>query len=283
MNRRVFALAAVLLAAASCSSPKRYEMRGQILAVNRDKMEILVKHEEIVGLMAAMTMPWKVRTAGMLDNLGPGDLITSEIEVGNDQAVVTRITKLGTAKPDMPAPAAPAKSGVKHLVPGDAIPNQVLIDQDGRRRDLKDIRGDRAMALTFIYTKCPIPTFCPMMDRQFAEAQALIKQAGLADKARLLSVSFDPKNDTPAVLKHHALKLGFDPKIWTFVTGDREEIDRFATSFGVTLVRGEAPNPEEIGHTLRTALIGRDGRVDKIYGGGDWTASQLVADLEKLP
>src|SRR5687767_13983978 len=107
MNLRVCGLIAGVIALASCSSPRQYEMRGQILAVNRDKMEILVKHEEIVGLMPAMTMPWKVQSIGMLDNLGPGDLITSEIEVENNQGVVTKITKLGTAKPEMPAPAAP--------------------------------------------------------------------------------------------------------------------------------------------------------------------------------
>jgi protein SCO1 len=283
MDRRVLVLLAALLAAASCSSAKRYEMRGQILAVNRDRMEILVKHEEIPGLMSAMTMPWKVRTAGMLDNLGPGDLITSEIELENNQGVVTKITKLGTAKPDVPAPGAPAKPGVKYLVPGDAVPNQAFIDQEGRARDFTSLQGGRAMAVTFIYTQCPVPTYCPMMDRQFAEAQALITQKGLGDRARLLSVSFDPKNDTPAVMKHHARKLKFDPNIWTFVTGGREEIDRFATSFGVTLIRGEAANPDEIGHTLRTALVGRDGRLVKTYGGGDWTPEQLVADLEQLP
>ena len=111
MKHRVFALLAALLAAASCSSAKTYEMRGQILGVNRDKMEILVKHEEIPGLMAAMTMPWKVQTANMLDNIGPGDLITSEIVVDDNQGIVTKITKIGTAKPDVPAPAAPRQTG----------------------------------------------------------------------------------------------------------------------------------------------------------------------------
>src|SRR5918999_5586922 len=114
MNSRVFAVLAVVVAAASCSSAKTYEMRGQILAVNREKMEILVKHEEIPGFMSAMTMPWKVQTANMLDNLSPGDLITSEIVVDNNQGVVTKITKLGTAKPDVPAPAGPSKPGVKY-------------------------------------------------------------------------------------------------------------------------------------------------------------------------
>jgi protein SCO1 len=282
MNRRVLALVTCLIAAASCSNAKQYEMRGQILAVNRDKLEILVKHEEIAGLMPAMTMPWKVRTSNMLDNLGPGDLITSELVVEDNQGVVTKITKLGTAKPDLPAPAGPAKPGVKYLAPGDTVPNQVFVDHNGRTRNLEDLRGGRAMAVTFIYTKCPVPTFCPMMDRQFAETQALLKAKALQDRVRLLSVSFDPENDTPAVLRSHGKKLDFDPEVWTFVTTKPEEIDPFAASFGVTLVRGEAPNPWEIGHTLRTAVIGRDGRLVKTYSGGDWTPSDLVADLESL-
>ncbi len=280
---RLALLALLLVATASCSSTKHYEMRGQILAINRDRMEILVKHEEIEGLMPAMTMPWKVRAVNMLDNLGPGDIITSDIEVDGSEGVVTKITKLGTAKPDMPAPAAPASPGVKYLRPGDEIPDQAFTDQNGRRRTFSDIRGNRAIAVTFIYTKCPIPTFCPMMDRHFAEAQALIKEKGLTDRAHLLSVSFDPKNDTPVVLKKHAQSLGFDPAVWTFVTGDRSEIDLFATNLGVTLVRGEAANPDEIGHTLRTSLVDREGKLVSSYSGADWTPADLVGALEKLP
>jgi protein SCO1/2 len=282
MKSRVVALLALLAAAASCSSAKTYEMRGQILGINRDKMEILVKHDEIPGLMAAMTMPWKVQQAGMLDTLGPGDLIAAEIVVDNNQGVITKITKVGTAKPDTPAPAGPAKSGVKYLSPGDQVPNQAFVNQDGRAVDFNSIRGHRAMAVTFIYTKCPIPTFCPAMDRQFAEAQGLIKEKGLEGKAALLSVSFDPKNDTPAVLKQHAKKLGADPAVWTFATGDRDEIDRFASSMLLTLVRGQASNPEEIGHTLRTTLVDKSGKITKSYSGADWTPAELVAELERL-
>src|SRR5687768_15673236 len=105
MKLRFAPLLALVLAAASCSNAKTYEMRGQILGVNRDKMEILVKHDDIPGLMPAMTMPWKVETVNMLDNIGPGDLITSEIVVEDNVGVVTKITKIGTAKPDVPPPA----------------------------------------------------------------------------------------------------------------------------------------------------------------------------------
>ncbi len=185
MNLRLLALVATLVCASACSSAQRYEMRGQILGINRDKLEILVKHEEIVGLMPAMTMPWRVQSAAMLDNLGPGDVITSQIEVSNNQGVVTSITKLGTAKPEVPPPAAPGKPGVKYLTPGDQVPNQQFVDQDGRTRTLAAIRGDRTLAVTFIYTKCPVPTFCPMMDRQFAAAQNLIKTRELGARAGL--------------------------------------------------------------------------------------------------
>jgi protein SCO1 len=297
MNRRLIPVLVVLLAAISCSAPRRYEMRGQILGVNRDKLEVLVKHDEIVGLMPAMTMPWRVKSANLLDTIGPGDLITSELEVENNQGVITKITKLGTAKPDTPPPAAPAKPGVNYIQPGDAIPDQVLVDQDGRTRTVSEVRSGKALAITFMYTKCPVPTFCPMMDRQFAEAQTLIKDKGLSEKAHLLSVSFDPTYDTPRVLKEHGRKLHFDPAVWTFATADQDAIDRFATSLGLTLVRGEAANPavrepqgapsssrgDEIGHTLRTLVIDRQGKLVKAYSGADWTAAQLVTDLEQLP
>jgi protein SCO1/2 len=167
---------------------------------------------------------------------------------------------------------------------GQPVPNQTLVDEDGKERTFDQIRGGRAMALTFIYTKCPMPTYCPMMDRNFAQVQKQIEASpALRDRVRLLSVSFDPKNDTPSVLKAHAKELGANPAIWTFATGDREQIDRFAMAFGLTLIRGEAPNPDEIGHTLRTAVIDRSGRLVKAYTGNEWTPAQIVADLEKVP
>jgi protein SCO1/2 len=284
MTIRRSALVVALLAMVSCSQSKQYELKGQILAVNRDKQELLLKHEEITGYMMAMTMPYKVRSAGMLDNVGAGDLITARLDVKNDVGTISSITKTGTAPPDVPKPS-PLSAGIVMLLrDGEPVPNPPLVDQDGRERRLADIRGGRAMALTFMYTKCPMPTFCPMMDRNFAEVQKLLKaDPAMRDKVRLLSVSFDPKNDTPPVLKEHAKGLGADPGIWTFVTGSREEIDKFAMNFGVTLVRGESPNPDEIGHTLRTAIVDREGKLVKAYTGNDWTPAQLVADLQQLP
>jgi protein SCO1/2 len=284
MSLRKLVLISVVLLATACSGTRHYEMKGQVLSVNRDKQEVLVKHEEITGFMMAMTMPYKVQSAGMLENLGAGDLITAQLEVKGDTGVITSIVKTGNAPPEVPKPAPLAHAGFELIKEGEEVPNQAFVDQDGRERHLADIRGGHAMALTFIYTKCPMPTFCPMMDRNFVEVQKQIKaRKELRGKARLLSVSFDPKNDTSPVLKAHAKKLGADPSFWTFVTGDRDEIDRFATIFGVTLIRGQAENPDEIGHTLQTAIIDRNGKLVKTYEGNEWAPDQIVADLEKLP
>jgi protein SCO1/2 len=283
MTTRSFVFVLALVFAASCSHAKQYQLKGQILAVNRDKQELLVKHEEIPGYMMAMTMPYRVQSGGMLDNVGAGDLITAQLDVHDNIGTITTITKTGTAPPALPAPS-PLSSGIVMLLKeGQDVPDPLLVDQDAKPRHFADIRGGHAMALTFIYTKCPMPTYCPMMDRNFVEVQRQIKaNPALRGKARLLSVSFDPKNDTPPVLKKHAKSLAADPAVWTFATGDRDEIDKLAMTFGVTLVRGQAPNPDEIGHTLRTAIIDRDGKLVKTYTGNEWTPAQIVADLQKL-
>ncbi len=180
----------------------------------------------------------------------------------------------------MPPPAQ-ASAGFELLKPGEEIPNQLLIDQDGQPRPLSTLRGHR-VALTFIYTRCPMPDFCPLMDRHFATIQREIKATPELADVRLLSVSFDPQFDTPPVLKAHAKKYEADPQVWSFVTGDRDEITRFAARFGVSVERAEQ-NPIDITHNLRTAIIDPQGRLVKVHTGNSWTPADIVADLKAAP
>src|SRR2546423_8434243 len=122
-----------LFCVAAWSNAKHYQRKGQLLAVDGNKVKILVNQEDIPGLMPAMTMPYKVESVTMLDNIGPGDLISADLAVENGTAVVTKITKTGTAKVDTPAPS-PIASGFELIKVGAEIPNQVLIDQDGKER-----------------------------------------------------------------------------------------------------------------------------------------------------
>jgi protein SCO1/2 len=135
------------------------------------------------------------------------------------------------------------------------------------------------VAITFIYTRCPVPTFCPMMDRHFAAVQrSMTADDKLKGRVKLLSVSFDPAYDTPKVLKAHARSLDANPALWSFLTGDRDEVDRFAARFGISVVR-DVKDARDIAHNLRTAVVSPDGKLVKIYSGTDWTPEQVLADL----
>jgi protein SCO1/2 len=135
-----------------------------------------------------------------------------------------------------------------------------------------------ATLVTFIYTRCPLPDFCPLMDSHFARLQqAILADPALRAKVRLVSISFDPDHDTPAVLKQHAATLKADPAIWTFLTGDRATVDRFAARLGVAVMRPDGET--SITHNLRTTLVGSDGRIAHIYSGSAWETAAVLTDL----
>lgn len=273
-------LAAGLLVAitAACGPQgRRYEVRGQVLAVDLARQEVTIKHDDIAGFMPAMTMPFRVNDARLLEGRVPGDLVTATLVVEETDAYLTTLAKIGHSEVVATPPLAAASSGLELLEPGETVPDQAFVDQDGRARTRADWRG-RTIALTFIYTRCPYPTFCPLMDRHFAAIQKAVRaDAALSPQVHLVSVSFDPEYDTPAVLRQHAATLGADPGLWSFVTGSRDEIDRFAARFGVSIVRGTTP--ADVAHTLRTAVVDRDGRLVSVYTGNEWTPDDLVRDL----
>jgi protein SCO1/2 len=283
MNRFGGIVVVLALAAGACSravEPKRYELKGQVLGIKPEAREILIKHEDITGFMPGMTMPFQVRDATLLAGLQAGDLVTATLVVAETQAHLERVTKIGTAPLDVQAPAT-ASSGFELLKEGETVPDQLLVDQDGKPRPLSMLRGHR-LALTFIYTRCPMPDFCPLMDRHFQAIQREIKKTPSLSDVRLVSVSFDPQFDTPPVMKAHAERLQADPLVWSFVTGEREEITRFAARFGVSVERAEQ-NPIDITHNLRTAVIDAEGRVVKVHTGNSWTPADVLADLKATP
>jgi protein SCO1 len=271
----------LLLSAAGCRSApdvQEYEVRGQIIAIDAERRQVLLQHEDIPGFMMAMTMPFPVQDGSLLEGKVPGDLVTATLVVGETTAYLSSITKTGHAELDIPDTPSFAPD---HLEPGDAVPDAGLLDQVGAPRPLSSLRGHR-VALTFIYTRCPIPDFCPLMDRHFVAVQKVIaSRRDLAD-VRLVTVTLDPDFDTPPVLEAHATRLGANPAVWSFLTGDRDELDRFASRFGIYLQR-DAHNPIDIVHNLRTVIIDPEGRLVKVHTGNSWTPAELIADLEAAP
>ena len=288
MRPHIVFLLVLALAVSACSrtsGERQYTLQGQVISVVPTHLEATVKHEEIKGLMPAMTMPYKVKDAKLLAGITPGDLITAKLTIASNDAYLTEVRKVGQAPlEEPPAPAshdAPAaSSGFELLKTGAPVPDARFVDQDGKSRRFSSFKGS-TLVLTFIYTRCPMPTFCPLMDRHFAAIQKRLKDDPALGRVRLVSVSFDPIHDTPPVLARHAATLRADPGTWTFLTGDRDDIDRFAARFGVSVARA-LPDQGDITHNLRTAIIDADGRLAKVYTGNEWTPEQVLADLTDL-
>ena len=258
---------------------REFPLKGQVLSVGKTGAngwrELSIKHEDIPGFMPAMSMAYYVRQPGLLDNIAPGDLISARLILDGGEVYVDRVTKTGHAP--LPEDARPVRA-MDVMSPGDLVPDDVLQDQEGRSRKLSDWRG-RALAVTFVYTRCPVPDFCPLMDRHFADLQkAIDADPALRDRAHLVSVSFDPTHDTPAVVAAHAKARGANPRTWSYMTGSSEAVDHFTSRFGVSTIL-EKDAAETITHNLRTAVIDRQGKLVKIYSGNDWTVNELLADL----
>ena len=256
-------------------------MTGQVLAVTPDHQQATIKHEDIKGFMAAMTMSYTMKDPQQLNGIAPGDLISATLVVDTNGAVVTDVKKVGEAPIEQAATDVPtASSGFELLKPGEPVPDANFVDQDGRKRAFRAFKGS-PLAITFMYSKCPLPDFCPLMDRNFAAVQQALETDPALKKAHLVSISFDPVTDTPAVLRKHASELKADPTRWSFLTGDRDKIDQFASRLGMTIMRSQT-DPVNITHTLRTAIVDAEGKLVKVYAGNEWKPDQVVADLKAV-
>ncbi len=266
----------LLTVAAGCARGHEYELQGQILAVDRARQELTIKHGDIKGFMPGMTMAFRVKDAQLIEGRAPGDLVSAALVVESDTAYLSSVRVTGRAPLTEPAPAP----RVDILAPGAAVAPIRFTDDAGAARTLTDWRG-RVVVVTFIYTRCPLPDFCPRMDRAFAALQQAVRaDPALANRVVLLSVSIDPEFDTPAVLAAHARRAGAEPALWHFATGDRQAIETFAAQFGVSVFH-DASAGGALTHNLRTAVIAPDGSLAAVRPGSDWTAAMLLEDVRR--
>jgi len=166
--------------------------------------------------------------------------------------------------------------------PGDAVPDFDLVNQDGKRIHLAQY-GGRTLVLTFVYTRCPVPEFCPLAMKLFHELdEALARDPALAPRAHLLTISFDATHDTPAVLRSFGRAYVVDRgegsfARWEFATGSEEQIKAITGFFGLLYWNDQ----EQITHSLRTAIIGPNGKVVQVYGDNLWTAEEAVREVRR--
>jgi protein SCO1/2 len=260
----------------SQSQEKRYHLAGTVVSIDKEQQHLVVNHGDIPGFMSAMTMPYPVADPATLERVSVGDQITADVVVSNGAA---RLENVVVVKKGTGAPPAPSGASLK---PGaDALtPDFALVNQDGKRVHLDQYRG-KAVLLTFIYTRCPLPDYCPLMTHNFAEIEkGLAKTPDLYAKTHLLSISFDPKYDTPEVLRKYASafvderkKAAFDH--WEFASilePERADISQFFNLF-----YSEAGG--QVTHSLSTNIIAPDGHVYRSYYDNDWKPADVLSDL----
>lgn len=257
---------------------RELEVKGQIRSLEPGGTTVVIAHEEIPDFMPAMTMPFTVKDAALLRGLAVGDQVRFALAVTRDDSWIARIEKLagppGTPVQQAANPAvtnAPRRAEV-----GRVVPNFTLTDQNSRPCHLGDFRG-QAVLLTFIYTRCPLPNFCPLMSKNFAALRARLEKE-FPGKCHLLSVSFDPEHDTPAVLRQYAALFSHDDKTWTFASGTPAQVDFVTGLFGLV----HLPDGGAITHDLRTALLAPDGRLVHVWRSNVWRTDEVMGRVREI-
>jgi protein SCO1/2 len=275
---RFLCVAIVLLAANGCSrkpTGKRYELQGRVVAVDPAASEITIAHEDVPGLMKGMTMPFQVsaRDQWIFKNIAPGDRIHATLVLSDhDELDEISFTKSSQTQSD-------ATSQIHLPEPGDEVPDFTLVNQSGQTIHLRQFRG-KPLLLTFIYTQCPFPEFCPRMSSNFSQVlKQLQKNPKAFAQAQLLSISIDPENDKPPVLRGYGERYvgTIDPAFahWQFASASPAQVRQAADFFGLAYNRKDG----QIVHGLRTVLVGKDGRLLKVYSGNDWKPDDVAADF----
>ena len=255
---------------------RTYTLRGMIQKLEPEQKLLVIAHEAIPSYMPAMTMPFKVLLASDFNGLQVGDRILFRLSITETQSWIDRITKLtGSAVPSVVATATSA-------VPSSTEQRHPLLDYPftnelGQAVTLRSFEG-QALAITFFFTRCPIPDFCPRLSKNFAEAShKLSAMEHGPTNWHMLSISFDPEFDTPSVLKAYAEKYEYDPAHWSFLTGPKDQIAELARLSNVTF----EPDSGLFNHNFRTMIIDASGGLQMVFPIGGDLSQAIVSEMLK--
>ena len=255
-----------------------YPVQGVVEKIAPNDREATIHHQAIPGYMMEMTMDFVVRDPGELAGLKPGDKISFTLNVGKETAWIDHISKTGHSdKPhsdDQPKPT----DDLSRLTPGDKLPDGDFIAENGRILHFSDFRG-KVVAFTFFFTRCPIPDYCPLMNRNFEKTREMLLSS-TADPStwQLLSLSFDGSFDHPEVLSAYAKNYRHDnPDHWLFGTASAKTLAQVGAPLGLRVMNQGA----SMAHNLRTVVIDPCGRVFYQFNDNSWTPSQLADVMQE--
>jgi protein SCO1/2 len=253
-------------------------VRGVIQELKPQDNEVVIRHEAIPNYMPAMTMEFEVKNKNELNGLATNDQVSFTMIVTETDGWIENLQKVGISSNAPPAgPSAQVRvvRDVPELNVGDKMTNYTFTNSLGEKFSLSELQG-QAYAFTFIFTRCPYPTFCPRMNQNFAAAYEELKgDANARTNWHLVSISFDPEFDTPERLKAYSALYERDPKKWSWVTGAMSEIDAIAAQFGLLFQF----DGKTINHNLRTVVVNKNGVIRRVFKGNEWKAEELVTEI----
>ena len=250
--------------------------------MNKSDRTATIAHEDIKGYMPAMTMPFKIKNDADLEMLKPGDQVTGTLVV-DDLSSWVEISAIVEG----PADVSQTVDVPGEPKPGTDVPDFGLVNQDGKRIHLAQYRG-QALALTFIYTRCPMPDQCTLMSNNFAAVDKELQQEpDVYWKTHLLTISFDPDYDSPKVMRSygasHTGRYSDETfRHWEFATGSADEVKGIAQFFGLRYFHDTESGQDQVIHSMRTVVIGPDRKLFKLYRGNEWKPAEVVGDLQSL-
>jgi len=250
-----------------------YSARGVVEKVAPDRRQVTIHHQAIPGYMMEMTMDFPVQNTNELNGISTGDEITFTLVVNRTNDWVENIRRVGHSDKTMTNAMNMTGDMSSELKPGDMLPNGELLTEDDRRIHLSDFHG-KAVAFTFFYTRCPLPNYCPLMNRNFSATRDLIlSMTNAPANWELISISFDPGFDTPETLADYArLFRGEDTNHWLFADATTNTLANLAPRVGLMVLR----QGNNVSHNLRTIVLDSQGRIFRQFDGNQWTPQQLA-------
>lgn len=266
----IAALSLVVATAACRKTPeRRFEVKGKVVSVDRDQGTVTMAHEEIKGYMDAMTMPFNVRDEWAMSVLAPGQHVEATLVVQEDRSWIEGLVISKQQEHEERVTGSVPKIG-------DEVPDFTLINQDDRKVSLNGYRK-RPLLLTFIYTRCPLPDYCPLTSSNFSKIYRELQSRPERERPRLLTITIDPEHDRPPILREYAARYMNPARFedWEFLTGSPEEIKKIASYFGLSYWR----ESDQIIHSLMTAYISPEGKIMRLYPGNKWTPEEVLTEM----
>jgi len=260
------------------TNARTFSAQGVVEEVESNGQILVIKHNAISGYMDAMTMPFKVAGPSVLTELHPGDEVSFQLHVNATESWVDQIVKTGTtAPPKQTKPADYEPAVIVNTTAANPLLFYKFTNELGQAVSLSEFHG-QALAITFFYTRCPLPDYCPRLSKNFEEASQ--KLAGMPDAPtnwHFLSISFDPKSDSPSVLKAYGEMYQYNPAHWSFLTGPPDKISELADVSGVVFQRDGVL----LNHNLRTLIVDANSHLQTVFQIGGDLSDAIVVEMLK--